>query len=83
LAVAIIGAGLMYIAVASHERGTVAPIGQIRSIPGVNTIAPASMETARTAADPSTARPPLLAFSEAGFRFGFLEFEDDPDALAE
>lgn len=83
LATAIIGAGLMCLAVASHERGAVAAIAQIRNAPVVNTIVPVSVETANTAAGPSTARPPLPASSEAGFRFGFLEFEDDPDASAE
>jgi hypothetical protein len=70
----------MYLAVASHERGTAAPIGQIRSTPVVNTIVPAS---AHTAAAPRSDRLPLPAFSGARFRFGFLEFEDDPDASAE
>jgi hypothetical protein len=70
-------------AVASHGRGAAAPIGQIRSTPAVTTIVPASVETAHTAAGPRTAGPPLLPRAGAKFRFGFLEFEEDPDASAD
>jgi hypothetical protein len=80
LAAVIIGAGVAYLSLASHVRGVAAPIEAIRSGSLVKTIVPTS---AHTAPAPRSARPPLPAFSGARFRFGFLEFEDDPDAAAE
>jgi hypothetical protein len=79
LATAILSAGLVYLIVASDVRGAVAPIEKIRNTPAAMTIVPANVETAHTAAGPSGARASLPAFSGTRFRFGFLEFEDDPD----
>lgn len=79
LAAAIIGAGLIHLAVASHVRGAAPPIEQIRSI----RVAPASVEGARLVAAPTTGSPPSSVVPVVRFRFGFLEFEDDPDASAE
>jgi hypothetical protein len=79
LAVAIIGGGLAY-TVASRVRGSAAPIEHIRSTPVVKVIVPASVENAHTAGPRSASSPTL---SGAKSRFGFLEFEDDPDAPAE
>jgi hypothetical protein len=81
LAVAIIGGGLAY-TVASRVRGSAAPIEHIRSTPVVKVIVPASVENAHTAGTRS-ARPSSPTLSGAKSRFGFLEFEDDPDAPAE
>jgi hypothetical protein len=77
---AIINAGLAYLIIASHVRSAAAPTEVIHSGSLVKTIVPTS---AYTAAAPGIARPPLPAFSGVRFRFGFLEFEDDPDAPAE
>ena len=83
LAAAIIGAGFGSLTVASHVRGAAVPIEHVRSTPVVKAIVRAGVESAHTAAGPGSARPSSPAFSGAGFRFGFLEFEDDPDASAE
>jgi hypothetical protein len=83
LAVAIIGGGLAYLIVASRVRGSAAPIEHIRSTPVVKVIVPASVENAHTAVGPRSARPSSPTLSGAKSRFGFLEFEDDPDAPAE
>ena len=77
-AAAIVGAGLVSLAVASHVHGRAAPMAQIRSTPAVETIVPAGVETALTTAAPNLARPPSPALPDARVRFGFLEFEDDP-----
>jgi len=82
LAVAIIGGGLAY-TVASRVLGSAAPIEHIRSTPVVKVIVPASVENAHTAVGPRSARPSSPTLSGAESRFGFLEFEDDPDAPAE
>jgi len=82
LAVAIIGGGLAYLTVASRVRGSAAPIEHIRSTPVVKVIVPASVENAHTAGTRS-ARPSSPTLSGAKSQFGFLEFEDDPDAPAE
>ena len=81
LAVAIIGGGLAY-TVASRVRGSAAPIEHIRSTPVVKVIVPASVENAHTAVGPRSARPSSPTLSGKS-RFGFLEFEDDPDAPAD
>lgn len=78
-AAAIIGAGSVSLAVASHGRGAAAPIEQIRSI----RVVPANVEVAHPAAAPNSASLPSAGISVVRFRFGFLEFEDDPDASAE
>ena len=77
LVAAIVSAGLAYLTAASHVRGAVAPIEPIRSTEVVNTIGPASVDTAHRAAGASSAHASLLPFSGT-FRFGFLEFEDAP-----
>jgi hypothetical protein len=82
VATAIIGAGLVGLTVASHVRGTAAPITQTRSTPVAATIVPASMEVAHPGATPSEPRRPSPGFPDAGLRFGFLEFENDTDAPA-
>jgi hypothetical protein len=82
-AAVIIGAGLAYLTVASHLRGAAASIEQVRSPPIVKVIVPASVEGVQTAAVPSSARSYSVGEPGSKFRFGFLEFEDDPDALAE
>lgn len=83
LAAAIIGAGLVYLTVASDVRGAITPIEQIRGTEVVRTIVPERVETPHATAEPSGARASLPPFSGSRFRFGFLEFEDDPDALVE
>jgi hypothetical protein len=72
------GAGLLSLSVVSHVRGATA--ANARIIPTINVIVPPSAESPRTAAAPSAALPSSAAFSNARFRFGFLEFEDDADA---
>lgn len=79
LAVAIIGAGLVSLNVASHVRGDTAPIEHVRT-PIVSLIVPPGPETVRRAAALSDTQPSSPALSSARFRFGFLEFEDDADA---
>ena len=81
LAVAIIGGGLAY-TVASRVRWSAAPIEHIRSTQVVKVIVPASVENAHTAVGPRSARPSSPTLSGAKSRFGFLEFEDDADALS-
>ena len=83
LAVAIIDGALAYLTVASRVRGSAAPIEHVRSTPVVKVIVPASVENAHTAVGPRSARPSSPTLSGAKSRFGFLEFEDDPDAPAE
>ena len=79
LAALIIGAGLVCLTVASQVRGAVVPIEQIRS----TGVVPASVEGAHPVAAPARASLPLPGVSVVRFRFGFLEFEDDPDASAQ
>ena len=76
---AVIGAGLACLTVASHVRGTTAPITQIHTTPVAATIVPASIERAHTAAALSSARPASPGIPDARFLLGFLEFENDPD----
>ena len=80
LPVAIIGAGLVYLSVASHEPGAAALIGRARSTPIVKVTVPPGAESAHAAAGPSTMPAASPALPIAKFRFGFLEFEDDADA---
>ena len=81
LAAATIGAVLIFLPIASHVRGS-APIEQIRGTPVVKTNVPAGVESAHAAAGPGSALPASPGIPDARFRFGFLEFEDDPDARA-
>jgi hypothetical protein len=53
------------------------------SLQPTEAIVPASVESAQTAADPSSARSYSVGEHGSKFRLGFLEFEDDPDALAD
>ena len=78
VAIAIIGAGLVSLNVASHVRGATAPSEQIRT-PILSLIVPPGPQPARPAAvlrDTQLSSPVLPS---ARFRFGFLEFEDDAD----
>jgi hypothetical protein len=77
LAVAIIGAGLAYLTVVSHERGTAA---HERSTSFVKAKVPPSAESAHAPGGPGTVPPSSPTLASTKFRFGFLEFEDDPDA---
>jgi hypothetical protein len=78
-AAAIIGAGLVSLAVASHMRGATAPTEQVRSA----RILPASQEGAHGVIAPTGASVASPSASIARFRFGFLEFEDEHAASAE
>lgn len=80
VAVAIAGAGLVYLTAWSHGRGAAAPIVQTHSPPTVKATVPPSAESADAAAGPSTAPPSSLTLPTAKYRFGFLEFENDTDA---
>jgi hypothetical protein len=64
------------------SRRVAAPLDEHRGGPAVRVFVQASVENARTAADPGNAGPASPALSGARFRFGYLEFEDDPDARA-
>jgi hypothetical protein len=75
LALAIMGAGVLSLSVVSRVRGAAAPIENARIIPTIKVIVPLSAESTRAASTPSGP-----AFSDATFRFGFLEFEDDAHA---
>jgi hypothetical protein len=79
LALAIMGAGLVSLAVASHVRGATAPIEHVRTAPIMKLILPPGPETARPAAATSGTQRSSPALS-SGFRFGYLEFEDDANA---
>lgn len=81
LALAIIGAGLVSLTVASHVRGATAPIEQVRSTPIIELIVPPGAESVHPAAALSGTQPSSPTLADAKFRFGFLEFEDDADAL--
>jgi hypothetical protein len=72
VAAALVGAGLASLAVASHRRGAAVPVE------AVETIVPAGVERTFTTTAPNLARPPSPALRDARFRFGCLEFEDDP-----
>jgi hypothetical protein len=78
-AAAIIVAGFLYLTVASHVGGAVVPIEQIRSPAIGKTIVPGSVENPHLAAGPGRASSSSPVLPAARFRFGFLEFEDNPD----
>ena len=82
LVAAMPSAGLIHLFLGSQVRGVAAPLDHIRGTPVVNAILPASVEITRAAASPSSSDPASLGESGTKFRFGFLEFEDDPDASA-
>jgi hypothetical protein len=75
LALAIMGAGVLSLTVVSLVRGAAAPIERARIIPTIKVIVPPSAESTRAAPTPSGPTS-----SDATFRFGFLEFEDDAHA---
>lgn len=82
LAAAIIATGLAYLTVALHNHGAAAPIEQSHRPPIAKGIVPADVEYVHSAVGAGSAHPLPPALSSASFRFGFLEFEDDPDASA-
>ncbi len=82
LAAAIIATGLAYLTVALHNHGAAAPIEQSHRPPIAKGIVPADVEHVHSAVGAGSAHPLPPALSSASFRFGFLEFEDDPDASA-
>jgi hypothetical protein len=82
LTAAAIAAGLAYLTVALHNHGAAARIEQSPRPPIAKGMVPADAEHVHlpTRADSHQPVPPTL--SGVSFRFGFLEFEDDPDASA-
>jgi hypothetical protein len=80
---AIIGAGLVWLTLASYVHGVAAPITATPSTPAVVTIVPASGRGAHAAAAPSGVRQPSSGIPDARLRLGFLEFENDADAPAD
>ena len=82
LPVVIIATGLAYLTVALHKHGAAAPIEQSRRPPIAKGIVPAGVEYVHSAAGAGSAHPLPPALSSTSFRFGFLEFEDDPNASA-
>lgn len=81
LAAAIVGVGLAYSTIISDVRGGGVLVQQLRGAEIVKTIGPPSVQTTHTAAAPGSPCASLSACSGARFRFGFLEFEDDPDEV--
>lgn len=79
LAAAIIGIGAAYLAVTSGVPRAAARFKE-RLNPGVVTAVPAGTEDGPAAMDLRNVRPVSPEIPNARFRFGFLEFEDDPDA---
>jgi hypothetical protein len=79
----IISAGLVSLTVAAHVRGDAAPIGHVHSAQIIKVIVPPSPESGRERAGPSSTYPSSPVLTGLRFRFGFLEFEDDPDASTE
>lgn len=73
LVAAVPGAGLILLLWGPDLPSGAASLDQIRGSPTVNVAVPAMVEIARAPPGESGAR----------FRFGFLEFEDDPEATAE
>jgi hypothetical protein len=61
-------------------RRATAAIERARITPIIKVIVPSGAESTRATAAASDVQPSPPAFSDATFRFGFLEFEDDPDA---
>jgi hypothetical protein len=82
LTAAAIAAGLAYLTVASHNHGAAARIEQSRRPPIAKGIVPADVEHVHLPARTDSPQPLPPALSGVSFRFGFLEFEDDPDASA-
>jgi hypothetical protein len=82
LPVVIIATGLAYLTVALHKHGAAAPIEQNRRPPIAKGIVPVDVEYVHSAAGAGSAHPLPPALSSTNFRFGFLEFEDDPNASA-
>jgi hypothetical protein len=81
LAVAIVGAVLVYLTLALYVRGAAAPIAQVHSAPIAKATVPPSAESAHAAAGANTTPSPALPIAK--FRFGYVEFESDPDASNE
>ena len=79
LAAAIIGIGAAYLAVTSGVPRSAARFKE-RLDPGVVTVVPAGTQNGNAARDLRNVRPVSPEIPNARFRFGFLEFEDDPDA---
>ena len=73
LVAAVIGAGLIQLLLGPGLLGVATSLDQIRGGRAVNVALPASVEIAREPSGEPGAR----------FRFGFLEFEDDPEAPAQ
>jgi hypothetical protein len=73
LVAAVAGAGLIQLLWGPDLPGVAATLDQIRGGRPVNVALPLSVEIAREPHGESGAR----------FRFGFLEFEDDPEAPAQ
>jgi len=82
LAVAIIGAGLAHLTVASHVCRGAGLVERI-STPAIKVIAPPGAASTPPAVGPRNRLASSPALPEMKFRFGFLEFEDDPDASTE
>ena len=80
LALAIMGAGLLSLTVVSQVRGATVAIEHARITPIIKVIVPPSVESSHAAAGPIGSQAASPAFSNATFRFGFLEFEDGADA---
>jgi len=80
LALAVMGAGLASLTVTSHVRGATAPVGHARIIPTIKVIVPPGTKSTHAVTALGAAQPVSPAFSDATFRFGFLEFEDDAHA---
>jgi hypothetical protein len=71
----------IYLLVGPQVRGFAGPL-DLRGSPLIKAIVPGRLEIAPAAASPSSARPAPSDQPPTKFRFGFLEFEDDPDAPA-
>jgi hypothetical protein len=82
LPAAIVATASAYLTLAWHQHGAAAHIEQSRGAPIAQEIAPAGVSYLHSAAGADSAHSLPPAFSSASFRFGFLEFEDDPVASA-
>jgi len=81
LAIAIAGAVLVYLTLALYGHGAAPPIAQVHGAPIAKATVPPSAESAHAAADANTTPSPALPIAK--FRFGYVEFENDPDASNE
>ena len=72
----------IYLLLGPHVRGFAEPLDHRRGSPVIKAIVPGSLQIAPAAANPSNARPVPLDQPATKFRFGFLEFENDPDTPA-